>query len=77
MFDKMTKWTVCYWEDDKEVFSRFDTKEEALAFIDQRMNDLGTIMNDFIVYPPAGNLTLGEVLMHGVPDRFKIQEVLV
>ncbi|MGG1071361.1 hypothetical protein ABE178_16270 [Priestia megaterium] len=76
MFEKMNKWTVCYIEGDMQTFDKFDTKEELLGFVDKRMND-GALMTDFIVYPPVGNLTLGEVLMHGVPDRFKIQEVLV
>lgn len=76
MFEKINKWTVCYIEGDNQTFSKFDTKEELLGFVDKRMND-GALMTDFIVYPPVGNLTLGEVLMHGVPDRFKIQEVLV
>lgn len=70
MVFKEEKWTVCYYEDHQKTFDQFDNKEEVYEFIDDRMEEHGTMLNDFLVYPPNVNLTKEEMKVYGIPKRF-------
>jgi hypothetical protein len=71
MMFKNDKWTVCFWEEHKPTFKRFDNKDYAMSFIANRMAEYGTMVNDFIVYPPMVDLVVQEIADYGVPEIFR------
>jgi hypothetical protein len=76
MLEPFGKWTVCFWDvvelgTVQQKFELLDSKEEVLEFVDQRMEEHGTMWNDFGVFAPYAGLDTPGLLSHGVPERFK------
>lgn len=66
-----SRWVLCYYENHKPTFERFNNKDELMSFIEDAREKHGSIsLNDFIVFPPKADLLKEEVAAYGVPKMF-------